>query len=133
MTCQCRWSTTWPGRRSANNLTIRGNTREVVLDIEGPTPPIKDQRGNSRLGATAIAEVPQAIKALVARDGMESAKSAWLAEVRTALAYRPVGWESALAGRPGRLHPVALARPLQELLDSHPDSVLVADGGEIGV
>ena len=31
-----------------------------------------------------------------------------------------------------RLHPVQMLRPLQALLDSHADSVLVCDGGEIG-
>lgn len=93
----------------------------------------RTRRGvGSRLSRTAIAEVSQAIKALVAQDGTARAKTAWLAEVRTAVAYRPVAWESALPGRPDRLHPVALARPLQTLLDSHPNSVLVADGGEIG-
>jgi len=30
------------------------------------------------------------------------------------------------------LHPVEASRPLQALLDAHPDSVLVADGGEFG-
>ena len=33
---------------------------------------------------------------------------------------------------PGRLHPVQMLRPLQALLDSHAESVLVCDGGEIG-
>jgi acetolactate synthase-1/2/3 large subunit len=33
---------------------------------------------------------------------------------------------------PGRLHPVQMLRPLQAVLDSHPDAVLVCDGGEIG-
>lgn len=56
----------------------------------------------------------------------------WLAQVREALAYRPPAWDSAQASLPGRLHPVQMLRPLQALLDSHPDSVLVADGGEIG-
>ena len=33
---------------------------------------------------------------------------------------------------PQKLHPVQALRPLQTLLDSHPDSALVADGGEFG-
>jgi acetolactate synthase-1/2/3 large subunit len=36
------------------------------------------------------------------------------------------------ASRPGCVHPVQLARPLQAVLDSDPDAVLVVDGGEIG-
>lgn len=38
------------------DLTIRGTTKEVALDVEGPTPPLKDQRG-VRIGATATAKV----------------------------------------------------------------------------
>jgi acetolactate synthase I/II/III large subunit len=33
---------------------------------------------------------------------------------------------------PGRLHPVQALRPLQAVLDSHPQAVLVSDGGEFG-
>ena len=35
------------------DLTIRGVTREVVLDVEGPTPPVKDLQGKMRVGGTA--------------------------------------------------------------------------------
>jgi acetolactate synthase-1/2/3 large subunit len=56
----------------------------------------------------------------------------WLREVRAAIAYRPAAWDTAVAQGPGRLHPVQALRPLQALLDSHCDSVLVSDGGEIG-
>jgi polyisoprenoid-binding protein YceI len=35
------------------DLTIHGVTREVVLDVDGPTPPIKDPKGNSHMGASA--------------------------------------------------------------------------------
>lgn len=56
----------------------------------------------------------------------------WLAEVRTALAWRPPAWNEATSGVPERLHPVEMLRPLQRVLDSHPDAVLVIDGGEIG-
>lgn len=39
------------------DLTIRGVTREVVLDIEGPTPPIKDLEGATRVGGSASATI----------------------------------------------------------------------------
>jgi polyisoprenoid-binding protein YceI len=35
------------------DLTIRDVTREVVLKVEGPTPPIRDPQGNRRVGANA--------------------------------------------------------------------------------
>jgi polyisoprenoid-binding protein YceI len=39
------------------DLTIRGVTKEVTLDVEGPMPAIKDQRGNARTGATATTKI----------------------------------------------------------------------------
>jgi polyisoprenoid-binding protein YceI len=35
------------------DLTLHGVTREVVLQVDGPSPEIKDQRGNLRMGASA--------------------------------------------------------------------------------
>lgn len=35
------------------DLTIRDVTREVVLDVTGPSPPIRDWQGKRRVGATA--------------------------------------------------------------------------------
>lgn len=35
------------------DLTIRDVTKEVVLKVEGPTPPIRDPRGDRRVGANA--------------------------------------------------------------------------------
>jgi polyisoprenoid-binding protein YceI len=39
------------------DLTIRGVTKEVTLDVEGPTPPVKDPWGNVRAGATASTKI----------------------------------------------------------------------------
>lgn len=60
------------------------------------------------------------------------AKSSWLPEVRAAVEYRPPDWAKATSTLPGRLHPAQALLPLQPLLDSHPDSVFVSDGGEFG-
>ena len=38
------------------DLTIRGTTREVVLSVEGPTPPVKGM-GGFRVGATATTKI----------------------------------------------------------------------------
>jgi polyisoprenoid-binding protein YceI len=41
-----------PGRfKVTGDLTLRGVTREVVLDVEGPTPAVKDLDGLQRAGA----------------------------------------------------------------------------------
>jgi polyisoprenoid-binding protein YceI len=39
------------------NLTIHGVTREVVSDVEGPTPPHKDPWGNTRIGVSATSTI----------------------------------------------------------------------------
>lgn len=39
------------------DLTIRGTTKEVVLKVKGPSPIIKDTRGNRRVGASASATI----------------------------------------------------------------------------
>ena len=39
------------------DLTIRGNTKEVVLDVEGPGAEVKDPWGNSRIGVTASTKI----------------------------------------------------------------------------
>jgi len=39
------------------DLTIRGVTRQVTFDVEGPTPSVKDPWGNVRAGVTASAKV----------------------------------------------------------------------------
>jgi len=47
-----------PGKlRVTGDLTIRGTTKEVVLDVDGPTAPIKDPWGNQRVAATATTKV----------------------------------------------------------------------------
>ena len=45
------------GFRVTGDLTIRGVTREVVLDVEALRPAIKDQRGNSRTGTAATTKI----------------------------------------------------------------------------
>jgi polyisoprenoid-binding protein YceI len=39
------------------NLTIHGVTKEVVLEVEGPTAPVKDPWGNTRVAASATTKV----------------------------------------------------------------------------
>jgi polyisoprenoid-binding protein YceI len=39
------------------DLTIRGVTREVTFDVEGPTASVKDPWGNIRAGVTASAKI----------------------------------------------------------------------------
>ncbi len=84
----------------------------------------------ARLHAAALAEPFAAMQALI--EAGVACASGWRDEVRAAIAYRPPAWDRASSSLPGRLHPVQALRPLQGLLDGHPDAVLVCDGGEIG-
>jgi polyisoprenoid-binding protein YceI len=42
------------------DLTIHGVTKEVVLDVDGPTPPIKDPRGGLHRGLSATTKISRA-------------------------------------------------------------------------
>ncbi|MEO6639148.1 MAG: thiamine pyrophosphate-binding protein [Ginsengibacter sp.] len=88
-----------------------------------------------RLKQTALADVGSALDALMSRASQSTLPkrdSAWLAEVDSVIAWRPPAWNTAMSKQPGRMHPVQMLKPLQALLDSHPDAVLICDGGEIG-
>jgi polyisoprenoid-binding protein YceI len=39
------------------DLTIRDVTKEVILKVEGPTPPVRDPQGNRRVGAAATTTI----------------------------------------------------------------------------
>ena len=84
-----------------------------------------------RLRIARVADVMPTIDALCAQRADARPKRAWIDEVQAAVAYRPAAWDSARASA-GRVHPAHLSRPLQSILDSHPDAILIADGGEIG-
>jgi polyisoprenoid-binding protein YceI len=41
----------------SGDLTIHGVTKQVVLDVDGPTAPMKDQRGNQHRGLSATTTI----------------------------------------------------------------------------
>ena len=111
----------------------------VLLQVDPEQAEIERTRRavESRLCGAHVADAFAAIESLVACAGGQGdahapSLAAWVAEVRGAIAWRPPEWDSAASGERDRLHPVQACRPLQRLLDAHPDSVLVSDGGEIG-
>jgi acetolactate synthase-1/2/3 large subunit len=86
----------------------------------------------SKLQLSTCTDVHSAIQAIVELNGpTTSIAREWLTEVHAAIAYRPAAWSSAPSS-PNKLHPAQALAPLQAILDSHPESVLVSDGGEIG-
>lgn len=47
-----------PGKlKITGDLTIRGVTKQVVLDVEGPTAPVKDPWGNQRAAVNATTKI----------------------------------------------------------------------------
>lgn len=49
---------TTPGKmKIAGDLSIHGVTKPVTLDVEGPSPPVKDQRGRMHMGASATTKI----------------------------------------------------------------------------
>lgn len=85
----------------------------------------------SRLTHVIKADIPTAIQAIMKLDKNKLANSDWKNEVRSAIQFRPSAWD-ALAKSSNKIHPAQALKPLQQILDSHPDSILVSDGGEIG-
>jgi acetolactate synthase-1/2/3 large subunit len=83
----------------------------------------------ARLAGSAMAAPLEAV-ATLATQAKHHANTAWAQALREALAHRPKAWE-ALAGKPGGpVHPATLGAALRPFLTA--DTVLVADGGEIG-
>ncbi len=96
-----------------------------IAEIERTT-----RAAGARLVAVAQAEAPSAIEALL-QNAREPVRSAWPGEVRDAVAFRPASWDALDPARQP-LHPVQALRPLQAILDAHPESVFISDGGEFG-
>ena len=60
-----------PGKlKVTGDLTMHGVTKEAVLDVDGPTPPMKDPRGNSHRGASATTTVSRADYGMNTMPGM---------------------------------------------------------------
>ncbi len=111
------------------------DARCTFLQIDADEPELERSRRavGERLAATAVADTQSALHTLArSTSARSSAHGSWRAEVQDAVRYRPPAWDHARSTIAQRLHPVQALRPLQALLDSHPDSALVADGGEFG-
>jgi polyisoprenoid-binding protein YceI len=51
------------------DLTLHGVTKEVVLDVDGPTPPIKDPWGHPRRGVSATTTISRADYGMTSMPG----------------------------------------------------------------
>lgn len=86
----------------------------------------------SRQKISIVSSVKSAIELMIqANPGKRQSLNNWLKEVHDATNYRPSAWKN-LSQSKDRIHPAQAFLPLQKILDSNPDSVLISDGGEIG-
>jgi len=86
----------------------------------------------ARIAVGAMAAPLEAVATLatLATLATPHPQATWATAIREAIAYRPQAWQ-ALAGKPGGpVHPATLGAALNGYVT--PDTVLVADGGEIG-
>src|SRR5579872_206423 len=60
------------GLELIGDLTIHGVTREITLEVDGPTPPMKDPWGNIRIGASATAKINRKDFGLVWNQALET-------------------------------------------------------------
>jgi polyisoprenoid-binding protein YceI len=60
------------GLRVKGDLTVRGVTKEVVLDVEGPSGEQKDPWGNIRIGASANAKIRRSDHGLTWNAALET-------------------------------------------------------------
>ena len=104
----------------------------LQIDAEASETERTRRAAGARLRIAALASPFDAAEAMMPALRKQRIKSAWLGEVRAAIAERPAAWSKAKSKLPGRLHPVQALRPLQAILDSNPESVFVSDGGEFG-
>ncbi len=58
--------------KMVGDLTLRGVTKEVVLDVEGPSPAIRDLQGNLRVGGQATARIHRKDFGLVWNKALEA-------------------------------------------------------------
>jgi polyisoprenoid-binding protein YceI len=58
--------------RVTGDLTINAITRPVVLDVDGPTPPIRDTQGREKIGVTGTTKISRKDFGILYNPVMES-------------------------------------------------------------
>jgi polyisoprenoid-binding protein YceI len=71
--------------RVTGDLTINAITREVVLDVDGPNGPIRDPRGNEKIGVSASTQISRKAFGITWNEVMESGGIAVADEVSITL------------------------------------------------
>lgn len=132
--------------RFGDSSTFAEDCRFIQIDPD--TRAVERNRAalalSDRLIMTATADAQPALQQLLESFSDEPhPASEWFDEVDSAIHYRPAHWRNFVnpaandnnenALHPANaLHPVTLCAPVQDLLDSAEQPILIADGGEFG-
>jgi acetolactate synthase I/II/III large subunit len=103
----------------------------IVIDPERAMLARVHREKGARVVLSALADAEAAVDALMAAAVRGVGDAGWRDEVAQAIAYRPAAWRD-VAGREGAVHPIELCRAVQSVIDLKPDTIFIADGGEIG-
>jgi acetolactate synthase-1/2/3 large subunit len=118
-----------------NAPTFKADARFMQIDSEANELKRSHNALGSRLEMALQADLSSSMDALLHAAQCVPTKTldaSWPPWVNEAIAYRPNTWSTATSKTPNHAHPGRAMLALQAILDSHPDSVLVIDGGEIG-
>ena len=118
-----------------NAPTFKADACFMQIDSEASELKRSQNALGSRLELAIQADLSPSVDALLHAAQSVHSKvqdASWLPWVNEAIAYRPNTWSTATSKTPNHAHPARAMLALQTILDSHPDSVLVVDGGEIG-
>jgi polyisoprenoid-binding protein YceI len=75
-----------PGKlRVTGDLTINATTREVILDFDGPTGPVRDTQGREKIGASGITKISRKDFGILYNPVMETGGVAVSDEVSIAI------------------------------------------------
>lgn len=108
--------------------------RFIQIDADRAEFERSGQAVGERLELTVHADVSDSLDTLSKMGAERRAPRGddWPQRMREAVAYRPTGWLAPHDDGEHGLHPALLCAKIQTMLDQHPDSVLVIDGGEFG-
>ncbi len=95
------------GFRLGGKLTMHGVTKPVELAVDGPTEPIKDQKGKTRIGAAATATVKRKDFGIVYNSVLESGGVAIGDDVQVTLELELVKRDDKASTTPAASSPVA--------------------------
>ncbi len=75
-----------PGKlKVTGDLTINATTRPVVLDVDGPSPPVKDAQGREKIGLGAATKINRKDFGIVWNEALETGGFALADEVSISL------------------------------------------------